>query len=433
MKYILLLPAISNAGPDPFNKLPDSVLNKLTYVIDTACDNVSHKLDGNEQRAVFADMMNVIYQDVADMYKGFFPERKNFLDLCQMASWAAQGGYFQEDGYSEPSELVEYRNSRSSIEAAGLLTTRVLDNLFTYSYSRCRGEKLSDDDEMKWTHQQKAANAISLITAPLILKDVDVHRNGQRSAMTFDDQFGATQYIENKSSVEQTVTIQKNIEKKSTHLQSNTKGWSYEIGFSLTVTSDVKVGLYSAELSATASTSYGESGESTKEDSTEDTITESFTFNLVVPPCSALTGRVKVTRQTEEYDLTQTFELEGREVHIDGKIVERNAIRQEFTIFGIEELSSDECGVEKNTKDDCNEHHIDSAFEHIIPKGEFDWRCVDLQRRRVCTAICKNGEHKYAKAYKIQCPHNTTYWTQTTQQHALDCDNPGANSQYLFQ
>ena len=58
------------------------------------------------------------------------------------------------------------------------------------------------------------------------------------------------------------------------------------------MTSGVEVGLFHAEVSATASTNYGESGESTKEDSTEDTVTESFTFNLVVPPCSALTGRV---------------------------------------------------------------------------------------------------------------------------------------------
>lgn len=422
MKYILLLPAFSNAD-NPFNKLPDTVVNKLSNVIDSACENAKHKLDNNEARQVFAEKMNVICHDVADMFKGFFPEKKNILDLCYFASAASQGGYFQEDGHAEPAEINEARNYRRSIEAAGLLTKTVLDNVYTFSYSKCKGETLPDDHDMKWTHQQKSANAISLITAPLILKDVDVHRGGKRSAMTNNDEFGATQYLENWSSVEQSVTIQKDIEKKSTHLQSNTKGWSYEVGFSLTVSAEFGVkGLYDVEVSATASTNYGESGESTKEDSTENTITEAFTFNLNVPPCHALTGRVVVQRQTEEYNLTQTFEIDERKVHIDGKIVERNAIHQNFIIEEIRKLNG--CGLdEKNEEDDCNEHDIDLAFENIIPRGEFDWRCVDLQRRRVCTAICKSGQHKSQKAYKIQCPHNTTYWTKTdNNQHAIDCN-----------
>lgn len=353
MKLILLLLAfIKGVHNAEYTRVPEPLVDQLVNIIDTTCDCAPHILHDNSEttvqaRSVIGNKLEMMFNDVEQMFVGLFDKKLLYNDvsfgivyvLCKMASQSAFGGYFEKNGHI-PSEKNNAALLAQALKDEQVLDSVIIDMINNFSYDKCRGKRYND-----WILKERANNGIITAGRPFILKNILVD-NTTLKKYTIDsdtDEYHATQIIVNPSNQAQSVTINKEFTRSLTRLVSTSTGWTFEVSESISLSAGTPLYKVALDIGMKA----GNSRTQTESNSASNTVVEKFAFNLQAPPCSKVTADLKLEKTMLDYKISQVFDFGGNTVTINGTVIERNLMAQEFIITKIEKLGG--CGNGQNT------------------------------------------------------------------------------------
>jgi hypothetical protein len=399
-----------------FNKLPDALVDKLTAFSDIGCETA--KFYNDHWARSIMKKTDLMKEDLKKAFQGLLPR----LILDTMASLfflRSMKGYFISVGEEELILPTWDKYNDEWLHTISAYVTEELEvSLEWLPFDSCRARHDTDEGSKFW-HTTWTENHQEIIRGPIELIDLSIEQS-RLSIEEDDEDLYAVQEIVNESNSPQKVILEKDIVTSLTISHTTTDAWNWQLSEELSVSATAEASLFGIGTEFTASASItntnGFSGSSSDENSRSKEVSKIFRFELEAPPCSKITGRVSVTRETKEMKLVKTFKIGDKIVTIDGTIEQKNALTQRLNVLKTDQI--------ENCKTDDTEDHcaIGTMDDTILPMGDHEWICSANKKKTVCRAICKNGNHDDDQSYKVYCNHSTTFWfKENPSQEILDC------------
>jgi len=400
-----------------FNKLPDALVDKLTEISDFGCETAKFFTD--VLGSPIQKRINLMTEDLHNAFQGMLPP--NILSSMTNLFWVqSMISYHVSVGCEECiggnwQEIVD-----RVLQTISAFVTHELENSLRWlPFDSCRKIHFKSE-KGRFFSKTWAENHNQIIRGPIKLIDISIEQS-RLSIEEDDEDLYAVQEIENVSNSPQKVTLEKDIVTSLSITHIKTDEWNWQFSEELGVSAKAEASLFGigAEITASASVTNtnGLSGSTSDENSRSKEVSKIFQFELEAPPCSKITGRVSVTRETKEMKLVKTFKIGDKIVTIDGTIEQKNALTQRFIVQKTNQI--------ENCKTDDTEDHcaIGTMDESVLPLGEHEWICNANKSKTFCRAICKNGKHYDDLPYKVYCNHASTFWFKDggSSQEILDC------------
>jgi len=398
-----------------FNKLPDALMDKLTAFTDLGCETEKFFTAG--WRGAIDKKLDLMKEDFKKAFRGLLPE--NILGEMANLYWLhGMIGYADATGRGD--QISNWRETSGLLlqQISPYVTEELEYSLQWLPIDSCRARHETNEEQKFWS-ETWAENHNQIIRGPIKLIDISFEQS--RLSMDEDDEeLYAVQEIVNDSNSPQKVILEKDIVTSLTITHTTTDEWNWQLSEELGVSATAEASLFGIGTEFTASASVtntnGQSGSTSDENSRSNEVSKKFQFELEAPPCTKITGRVSVTRETKEIKLVKTFKIGEKIVTIDGTIEQRNALTQRFIVQKTDQIEN--C-ITDDTEDHCA---IGTMDETILPLGDHEWICSAKRNKTFCRAICKNGKHYDDPSYKVYCSHSTTFWyKENSSQEILDC------------